>query len=57
MGANFQVGNGRMEVMMRMSVVVLGEMSCAGVQCKWSMITNSVDMIIFDFGCRSLINL
>jgi hypothetical protein len=42
-----------MEVTMRASVVVVGGMSCVGVECKWSMIMNSGDVSIFDFGCRS----
>jgi hypothetical protein len=42
---------------MRASVVVVGGMSCVGVECKWSMIMNRGDMSIFDFGCRSSINL
>jgi hypothetical protein len=46
-----------MEVMMRASVVVVGEMNCDGVECKWSMVMTGRDMSIFDFGCRSPINL
>jgi hypothetical protein len=55
--ANCQVGKGLMEVTMRASVVVVGGISCVGVECKWSVIMNSGDMSIFDFGCRSSINL
>jgi hypothetical protein len=40
--ANCQVGKGRMEVMMRASVVVVGEMNCDGVECKWSMVMTGV---------------
>jgi hypothetical protein len=44
-------------VTMRASVVVVGRISRVGVECKWSVVINSGDMSMFDFGCRSLINL
>jgi hypothetical protein len=42
-----------MEVMMRASVVVVGELNCDGVESKWSMVMTGGDMSIFDFGCKS----
>jgi hypothetical protein len=42
-----------MEVKMRASVVVVGELNCDGVESKWSMVMTGGDMSIFDFGCKS----